>query len=213
MKCVTAVTALLMVLALTAPASAQEVEQRDFGAAVRSQQFQERVEMFRQMGMEEEATFYAMLTSGEMDASQMMLLMMMMGDGGEFDDAFGLVTMMNAMKQGQGAAQPVVIDRGEVLLIVEGGVLYKISPETMEVQVAYAMNEKLVGVALGEIANPAETILFFEMNVDTPSPVGGPDIVPEGGIHNGGINVGYADGHCKWIMPDVARQQLGEPVF
>ena len=75
------------------------------------------------------------------------------------------------------------------------------------------MNEQLQGVALAEVRNPAETILFFEVTVEAPNPAGGPELVPEGGIHNGGINVGYVDGHCRWVQEDVAREELGRPIF
>jgi len=107
---------MVAVLVALMPALAQQVEQRDFGAAVRSQQLQERIQMFRDMGMDEgQATLFGLLTSGEMDTSQALLLMMLMSQSGEGgDDALGLFMLMDAMKKGQATAQPVVIDRGEI---------------------------------------------------------------------------------------------------
>ena len=290
----------VMLALVVTPLLAQEVEQRDFGAAMHSQQLQERVEQFKQMGMDEDqAMFMAMITSGQMDPTQALLMMMMMDGGGGNGDAMGLFMLMNAMKQGTSPPQPVVIDREGIFwaLIVEGGVLYKINLDTMEVAgavpyaqagrngqamymmmpmfedlrkkaqqptclsnlkqlglaalqwaqdhnetlppaewvaelepyhknaailvcpsrpeltVGYALNVKLVGVALGDITNPAETIMFFESNVGGDNPVGGPELVPEEGVHNGGVNVIFVDGHAQWVSVEKARDLLGQPVF
>jgi hypothetical protein len=208
--------AALAILVVATPLLAQEeaVEERDFGAAVRSQELQEQIELYRQMGMDEdEATFFAMMASGDMDASQMMMLMMMMDGGGMGGDAMGMMVLMDAMKQSKGVAQPVVIDRGETLLIVEGGVLYKIDPESLafmmyiedlgqvlpgedwaqttqpylknvqilmcpsrpDLEVGYAMNEKLLEAQVGRITDVSRTIMLFESNIGGESPVGGPE--------------------------------------
>lgn len=285
-------------VSFSASAVAQQVQERDFGAALRSQQFQERVEMFRELGMDEDqATLFALLSSSDMDASQVILLMMLMSqpEGGN-GDALGLFLLMEAMKKSQAQPTPVVMDRGEILLIVEGGVLYKIRPDTMEVvgqlnytgkgvssdqmlamlvpafarmrekaqqatclnnlkqlaqaalmyaqehgdklppagwvaelepfhqnaailrcpaqpnlQVAYAMNARLLGAALERIARPAETVLFFEINREVPQPTGGPELVPAGGTHDGRISVVYVDGHCQLQTWEQVRQQLEQP--
>ncbi len=81
-------------------------------------------------------------------------------------------------------------------------------PSRPDLQVACAMNEKLVGGALLDIASPTETIMFFETAVAAPSPVGGPDLVPAGGIHNGGLHVAYADGAGKWVPVDQVKSMI-----
>jgi len=140
------IVAVVIAAAMLVPlvAQAQEVEERDFAAAAESQAFQERVQQFVDMGMEQkQAMFFTMMTSGDMDPAQMMLLMMMMDGGGRGGgEAMGIFMLMNAMSQGKGAAEPVVIDRGETLLIVEGGVLYKINAETLEVESTLAYGKK-----------------------------------------------------------------------
>ncbi len=83
-------------------------------------------------------------------------------------------------------------------------------PSRPDLQVAYAMNQELLGVALSDIASPAETVLFFETTMAASSPVGGWDLVAEGGIHDGGIAVAFADGHAKWLpVNQVTRAMFG----
>jgi len=291
----------LAVVVLATPLLAQEeaIEERDFGAAVRSQELQEQIELYRQMGMDEgEATLFAMMASGDMDASQMMMLMMMM-DGGNMDgDAMGIMMLIDAMKQSKGVAQPVVIDRGEMLLIVEGGVLYKINPETMELEgqlayakksggmadilpmlmmrraeeivqtpheacganlkqlslafmmyihdfdqvlpgkdwaqttlaysrnaqtlvcparpdleVGFAMNEKLLETQVGRIMDVSGTIMLFESNIGGESPVGGPESVPDEPIHGEFIVVSFVDGYVKNVTVEEARDLLERDPF
>lgn len=271
----------------------------DFERMAASQDLHEQMQMFIEMGMdEEEALFFSLMTSGKMDPATMMLMMAMM-DGGGGGEAMGIMLLMNAMSGSKAAAQPVVLDRGETLLIVEEGVLYKINLEEMklegsvayaagaqaggqamaamlgpmiqkarekarqasclsnmkqlalafmmyqgdfdgelpgetwaqdtqpylkntailvcpsrpELPVGYAMNEKLLLAKLEEIPRVGETVLLFESNVGGNNPVGGPDDVPEEGVHNGGINVGYVDGHCKWVTVEAARDLLEQEPF
>lgn len=81
-----------------------------------------------------------------------------------------------------------------------------------EQAVAFALNEKLVGLAPGEVGKPAETILLFETALDGDSPVGGPEALPEEGVHNGGVNVLMVNGEVRWLSPAEARERLGRPV-
>ncbi len=63
------------------------------------------------------------------------------------------------------------------------------------------MNWALLGAALSDIASPAETILFYETDTVEDNPAGGMDYLPEGGIHDGGINVTWSTGTpsgCPW---------------
>jgi len=290
-----------VMLMMGVPACAQIAQEQaaDFQRMAVSQELSDRMEMFRQMGMDEpEALFFATLSSGKMDPAQMMLLMAMMGGHMGGDEA-GMLLLMQAMSGKQGAVQPVVLDRGETLFIIEDGVLYKINLETLKVEasvaygkdatgnadaawrmlgplfqqqrekarqaaclsnakqlclaflmyaqdwdealpgenwvediypycknraiytcpsrpdlpVAYAMNEKLLGAKLDAVTRPSEIALIFESNVGGASPVGGPDEVPLEGVHNGGINVGFVDGHCKWLTAEAARELLEREPF
>jgi len=81
-------------------------------------------------------------------------------------------------------------------------------PSRPDIQVAYAMNQELLGVALSDIASPTETVLLFETTMAASSPVGGWDLVPEGGIHDGGIAVAFADGHAKWLPVNEVTQAM-----
>ncbi|MGC9317542.1 MAG: hypothetical protein ACP5KN_05835, partial [Armatimonadota bacterium] len=81
-------------------------------------------------------------------------------------------------------------------------------PARPDRQVGYAMNEKLVGAVIEGLEEPGRTILLFETSVDDPAPVGGPEAVPEMGIHDEGINAVYADGSVEWLPVAEARELL-----
>lgn len=85
-------------------------------------------------------------------------------------------------------------------------------PSRPNLKIAYALNEEVLGLSLARIARPAETVLLFESNMGGDSPVGGARDLPEGGVHNGGVNLAYVDGHSKWVRLDEARKQLERPV-
>lgn len=258
------------------------------------------MELLRQMGLDDEqAMFFTLLTSKQMDPAQMMMLMMMMDGGGMGGDAMGFFMLMNAMSKAGGVAQPVWFRDGESLFIAEEGVLYKVNTETMTIEgkvaykgngagggvqalkllqpmiqrarekalqtscmsnlkqlclstimyaqdhdellppktwaqdtfpycknraiyvcpsrtqlpVGYAMNRMVLGMRLANVPRPAETVLLFESNIGGENPVGGADDVPEGGVHNGGINVGFVDGHVKWMTVAEAKRLLGQAAF
>ena len=88
-----------------------------------------------------------------------------------------------------------------------------VCPSRPDLPVGYAMNEKLLLAKLAEIPRVGETALIFESNVGGENPVGGADDVPEEGVHNGGINVGFVDGHCKWMTVEAARDLLEQEPF
>ena len=100
----------------------------------------------------------------------------------------------------------------DTLPYCRNGAMY-VCPSRPELRVGYAMNEKLVLARLGRIRRPAETILLFESNIGGESPVGGPDDVPEGGVHNGGVVAGFADGHAKWLRVGEAKRILAQEAF
>ena len=79
-------------------------------------------------------------------------------------------------------------------------------------EIGYAMNEQLVGADLKQVKRPAEVILFFETGIGGDNPVGGVAAIPPGGVHNGGIDAVYLDGHAKWSSVDEAKKLLAQPI-
>ncbi len=71
------------------------------------------------------------------------------------------------------------------------------------------LNEKLLGAHLSGLP---EIVLVFESNGGADAPVGGANDVPPEGVHDGGINVLYADGHAKWLHAEAAMDLLARPV-
>lgn len=113
------------------PVCAQNETQEDLERLAAEQELNARVQRFVDMGLEPEvATFMAILSETGMSPAEILMFMMMADKGGE--DVGGLMLLMNAMRNAA-AAQPVVVDRGEQLLIVEDGVLYVIDMTKMEV--------------------------------------------------------------------------------
>jgi len=87
-----------------------------------------------------------------------------------------------------------------------------ICPSRPDLPVGYAFNEALVGFQMGAIARPAETVMLFESDLGGDTPVGGPDALCQQAPHNGGVDLGFADGHVKWVTLDEARDLLAQPV-
>ncbi len=87
-----------------------------------------------------------------------------------------------------------------------------ICPSRPETKVGYAFNKALLQAHIADIAKPAETILVFEAKAKGADPVGTWDDVPPEGVHDGGLVVGYADGHAKWISVNEAREALKRPI-
>ncbi len=87
-----------------------------------------------------------------------------------------------------------------------------VCPAQPDLTVGYAFNEALLGALLGDIPMPAETIILFDSDLGDEAPVGGSEALPEEGRHNGGVNVGFADGHVKWMSLEEARRLLEQPV-
>ena len=81
-------------------------------------------------------------------------------------------------------------------------------PSRQELKVGFALNQALLGLTLADIARPAETVLLFESNVGGDGPVGGASHVPDDGVHNGGIHVGFANGHGRWVPVAEAKKLL-----
>lgn len=80
-----------------------------------------------------------------------------------------------------------------------------ICPEDKSGKVSYAMNRALFGLDITKIDNPGHIIMLYEC---TPGDnmVGGTDMAAF--RHERGCNVGYADGHVKWLLEKDFRTQM-----
>ena len=298
--------AVLVIVTLLACTTVFAQEQADLERTAADEQLQEKVQRYIDMGMDRQgATLLTVLSETGMSPAEILMMMVMTqqgggggnGDGGGGDDGgAGLLLFMNAMKNA-GAGQPVVIDRGEQLLVLDGGVLYVMDLQTMAVTgtidyaaatqpdtdaiwrlvvpmmnedaaqragscdqrlrvlhsafvsymgahegalpgqewvgaiapylptpdalrcparpqlaVAYAMNGKLTGALQGEIPQPGETVLLFETSLNERSPVGGSQAVPAEGVHDGGVNVLFVDGHVARLTVAEAQNLLDQPI-
>jgi hypothetical protein len=87
-----------------------------------------------------------------------------------------------------------------------------ICPARPEAKVGYAFNKALLKAHLADIKAPSETILVFEAKTKAADFVATADDVPPEGVHDGGICVGYADGHAKWLSVNDAREALKRPI-
>lgn len=85
-------------------------------------------------------------------------------------------------------------------------------PSAQELEVAYAFNRALLGLRLGDIAEPAQTVLFFESDLGGEHPVGGAEALPEEARHPGGIVVGFLDGHVRVMPLEEVREMLARAV-
>jgi prepilin-type processing-associated H-X9-DG protein len=85
-------------------------------------------------------------------------------------------------------------------------------PGAPDKEIGYAINEKVAGVKLGGLADPAETVLFFESDLAVDIPFGGIDALVEKPRHAGLVVVGFADGHVKAVPGEEARKLLARDV-
>jgi prepilin-type processing-associated H-X9-DG protein len=67
-------------------------------------------------------------------------------------------------------------------------------------QGSYAFNGCLSSMGLGEIPDPAETVVVYETDAGTGwNAAGGPELLPDIPRHHGGDNYAFADGHVQWL--------------
>lgn len=85
-------------------------------------------------------------------------------------------------------------------------------PSRPDLPVGYALNEKLAGLNLRELEALSQTVQAFESNLGGDAPVGGADDVPPEGIHDGGVEVLFADGHVQWMAVEAAMDALAREV-
>ncbi len=84
-------------------------------------------------------------------------------------------------------------------------------PSRREVGVGFALNEALIGATSDRIWDLDETVLLFESSIGGDSPIGGARDVPEGGVHDGRVHVGFADGHVQLLPVAEAKKLLNAP--
>lgn len=63
---------------------------------------------------------------------------------------------------------------------------------------AYAMNKELSSAPLSGLRSPSETPGIYE-SIPGVNKYGGPELLPVPGRHVEGNNIGFADGHAKWV--------------
>jgi prepilin-type processing-associated H-X9-DG protein len=68
-----------------------------------------------------------------------------------------------------------------------------------EVNCRYAMNAQLRGMRVSDLADPANTVVFFEAARPGPCPLGGPGDVASPPRHAGGNNYAFADGSARTL--------------
>jgi prepilin-type processing-associated H-X9-DG protein len=75
---------------------------------------------------------------------------------------------------------------------------------------AYAMNRRLAGVRMSQVADPSRTVLIFECATGAP-PAGGPENLPTQPRHGGGHIVGFCDGHAEVVPPNELGRLIWDP--
>ncbi len=123
----TLTVALTALIALPMGARAQE----DLDAIAEEQQLFRRVEMYEQLGAHRsEALELAIITSRELSPAQMMMLLSRMRGGGRLDELW-MVALMEQLGGGGGTA---ITAHDGSLFVAEKGWIYRIDPETLQVQ-------------------------------------------------------------------------------
>jgi prepilin-type processing-associated H-X9-DG protein len=72
-----------------------------------------------------------------------------------------------------------------------------VCPSKPELSCGYAFNSNLGGSHTAELTQPASTVMLFESDWGM-NAAGGPELLAAP-RHQGGLDFGYADGHCKWL--------------
>ena len=87
-----------------------------------------------------------------------------------------------------------------------------VCPARTRLPVGYAMNRELAHRDVNTISRPEETVLVFDSDLGGSNPIGGPEAVPEYGVHGSGLNLCLANGHMRWARAGEARWLLERPV-
>jgi len=64
---------------------------------------------------------------------------------------------------------------------------------------SYAMNSKVSGKKIGDIADPVKTVIFFESSAGVRNAADPMTSVCKPPRHGDGNNLAYVDGHVKWV--------------
>ena len=88
-------------------------------------------------------------------------------------------------------------------------------PAAKDLACAYALNQKVAGKRLAEIANPATTVLIFESTKGARNYSDAMTTLDPQGRHNGGNEFVYTDGHARWVKigqnPEAADVAVAGP--
>jgi len=84
-----------------------------------------------------------------------------------------------------------------------------VCPTVPQMPCGYACNAHLNGVLLKKLTRPSETVAFYDA-------LGGWNLSGDLSLvdprHNGGANVGYVDGHAKWVTATGLSSLLWDPL-
>ena len=100
-----------------------------------------------------------------------------------------------------------------VQVLLDQGVINEqilVSPFAMEDGRAFAMNAKVGGVRVADIADPARTVLFFECAAQSPL-AGGPELFPTRPRSQTGYAVVFANGAVTDTLPEDIDLLLWDP--
>ena len=100
-----------------------------------------------------------------------------------------------------------------VQALLDQGVIIEqllVSPFAMEDGRAFAMNAKVGGVRVTDIADPARTVLFFECAAQSPL-AGGPELLPARPRSQSGYAVVFANGDVTDTLPEEIDLLLWDP--
>jgi len=101
----------------------------------------------------------------------------------------------------------------EIIPNVKGQDVFK-CPNLPGAKSGFAFNRALGGRALGEIADPANTVLIFESNLGW-NGAGGPESVVSPPRHfaaaERGVVIGFVDGHVRKVSSDELGQLVWQP--
>jgi len=75
-------------------------------------------------------------------------------------------------------------------------------PSSSDLECGYAFNQNLSGKRLADVPRPAETVMVFESTLGKRNATDTGQSWPRPGRHNDGNNVGYVDGHAKWLSKE-----------
>jgi hypothetical protein len=73
------------------------------------------------------------------------------------------------------------------------------APKLAELVCGYSYNLAIASKRLGDIPNPAETVLFYESTLNKLNAADRGESEPKPGRHSGGNCRAYVDAHAQWV--------------